>query len=76
MTNFNWKTNTISHGKEIHLPGISSEFTLCGLDTVGDTDIHVDQPEETSLPATCHQCIQTIEYCKNISRRRYIKLTT
>jgi hypothetical protein len=72
MPHFNWKTNTISHGKEIHLPGTSHDFTLCGLDTAGDSDIHVSDPEETTLKANCAQCIQTVEHCKNLSKMLYI----
>jgi hypothetical protein len=74
IPNFNWKTDTFDRGKEIHLPGTQyNEYTLCGLDLAGDSDLHKTDPEETSLKADCEHCIGIVELCQTLSRRRWIK---
>ena len=72
MVNFNWQTNTLGKGREIHLPGANgNDATLCGLDISGDPDIHLQEPYETTLPATCPNCIEIVEFCKSLSKKRY-----
>lgn len=59
-------------GEPIHLPGPGSpDVALCGHDLCGDTGLGYDSAEQTSLKATCEQCIQIVEFAKRISKRSY-----
>lgn len=59
----------------IHLPGpYSPDMALCGHDLCGDMSLGYDDAKQTTLKATCPQCIQLVEFAKRISKRMYEKI--
>lgn len=58
-----WRLKSEGGGKQTHLEGLH-DYTLCGLDTSGDPEVHEKDP--VKLPpgkhnVTCEDCKQIIE---------------
>ena len=53
-------------GQTTHLEGIGDSYTLCGLDTAGDTWVHRKQPEflQGRHRVTCSDCNRVIAIVK------------
>lgn len=53
--------------KEIHAKGILDDsYTLCGFDTIGDSDWEHGIP--TNEKINCLQCINIVLYCKKFKK--------
>lgn len=66
-------TTYTDNGKETHLLG-KADFTLCGLDTSGDDDLHHREPKfSVTGRVTCSDCERIVciveEYQKLRSRK-------
>ena len=62
-----WKRKDEGGGQRTHLDGPGASYTLCGLDTAGDTTVHAKPPQELegfNHRITCEDCKQVIEYVR------------
>lgn len=51
---------------------VRDDYTLCGLDTVGDETIGIMPPISTDKKVNCIDCISITVYCKNIDTKEFI----
>jgi hypothetical protein len=59
---------------ENHAPSVlSDDYTLCGLDNVGDMDLNIKKMETIEGKITCSLCIDIIKFCKSIKINQLIK---
>jgi hypothetical protein len=67
------KTYT-ANGVENHLPG-KGDYTLCGLDAVGDDLIHLRDPEANNdYRVTCPDCLEIIRIVSIYQKMRRSKV--
>lgn len=61
-----WRIKSEGGGQATHLDGIADSYTLCGLDTAGDSMVHGRDPQELKHKPriTCKHCQQIIEVAK------------
>lgn len=50
----------------VHFDSHHNEYTLCGLDTMGDERLGIDEPIPTKKKVDCPQCIRIVRFCKAI----------
>lgn len=53
----------------IHFDYGAQDYTLCGLETIGDTAIGIQQGIPTNKRVTCPECIRRVRFCKSIKSR-------
>ena len=51
----------------VHFDG-KSDYTLCGLDTIGDTSLSIEESVETTKKVDCPTCIEIVNYCQKIKQ--------
>lgn len=57
----------------VHFDQHHNEYTLCGLDIMGDYRLGIARAEETKEKVNCIQCIRLVELCKAIKSTEYRK---
>lgn len=50
----------------VHIDGERNDYTLCGLDIMGDPTLCIDEAEITNRKVDCPTCIAIIQFCKKI----------
>jgi len=57
--------------EHVHLDAERNEYTVCGLDTMGDRSLGISEPIITKKKIDCPMCIQVIELCKKVRRTEW-----
>lgn len=58
-------------GQRLHLDGIGDSYTLCGVDTAGDTTVHRKRPELVDATrVTCEDCLAIIKIAQDYLAER------
>jgi hypothetical protein len=55
----------------IHFDFGRNEYTLCGLDTMGDPTLGIEVPKVTDKKVDCPTCIAIVKYCKSIKSTEF-----
>lgn len=50
----------------VHFDYGLNDYTLCGLDTMGDPTLSISVPVETKRRVDCPTCLAVVDYCKQI----------
>lgn len=57
---------------KIHLGAVFGvTYTLCGLETAGDSGLGIEEATITKEPINCHHCIGIVKFCKTIKPSEY-----
>lgn len=48
-----------------------NDYTLCGLDNMGDSFIGLSIAKRHNKKVDCKECIRIVEYCKSIKKSQY-----
>jgi len=56
----------------IHFNTHKNDYTLCGLDTMGDPTIGIGKPKSTTMPVNCPECIWIVEFCHEIKKNEFV----
>lgn len=62
------KTRENNH---VHFDAEHNDYTLCGLDTMGDPSLSIDVPIQTNKKVNCPSCIRIVKFCKEIHSSEY-----
>jgi len=57
----------------VHFDTEKNTYTLCGLETMGDSGLGFSEMIPTKRKVNCHHCIEIIRFCKNIRSTEYIR---
>jgi hypothetical protein len=57
---------------KIHFKGNGNTYTLCGLETSGDSDLNLKESVITSKKVNCKHCIAIVLLCKKIRSTEYV----
>lgn len=64
----------IDNGQKLtHFDYGKADYTLCGLDTLGDPNAGLVIPDKQNKVVNCGACISIVEYCKGILKSQYRK---
>lgn len=63
VTRIQIKTDT---DNDVHFDSGHNEYTLCGLDTMGDPTLKISEPVITNKKVDCPQCIRIVKFCMRI----------
>jgi len=50
----------------VHFEDPSFDYTLCGMDTTGDSSLEYESAKETKKRVTCEKCQRIVEECKKV----------
>jgi len=62
------KTHENNH---VHFNTHRNDYTLCGLDTMGDETLGIHAPIKTSAKVNCPECIWIVQFCQNIKKSEF-----
>lgn len=57
----------------VHFDQQHNEYTLCGLDIMGDSHLGIEPAVITTEKVNCKQCIDIVEFCKSIKSSEWKK---
>lgn len=52
----------------VHFDMGRNEYTLCGLDTMGDTSLMIGEAIQTAEKVDCPTCLHIVSYCRAIKK--------
>lgn len=55
----------------VHFDTLRNNYTLCGLETGGDTTMGIQIPKNTNSKVNCPECIRIVEFCHAINRNEW-----
>lgn len=53
-------------GTAVHFDSGCNDYTLCGLDTMGDPRLGIEEPKVVKAKVDCQACIRIYEFCRKI----------
>lgn len=62
------KTETDSY---VHFDTGKNNYTLCGLETGGDSFLEIDEGKPTTRKVNCPDCIGIVKFCSRIKTTDY-----